>query len=442
MTGRKLLLVGEMMVDVTTQTARETTKVRLGGVFHAARAAWACGADYEIAYFSPQYLDKEIGVMAKSHGASRATKVGNVIGCPNVMLIAEATEAGSQGYEHLLIDHIEYSFDASVLAAVVDSNTDAVVLSGNYPLSPVLDCLAQAGASIHLDIGNGPSQLGALSSRAQPLATLFLSTSASGFQDLATDLPRSIQTLAGKAAGRVVLKENRGGARLFTSASEVRVGAQRRLISHSVGVGDAFDAVFVALSARFSAEIALTYASWIAADYAATTFPADFKRDAGRSLLIPSEEITELGGVSLPWEQRPECQIYIAAPDFDYVDRRPINTLVECLKYHNFSPRLPVRENGQANGEMKQAEKALLFDADMALLEKCSLLIAVNLHDDPGMLIEIGLAYAKGIPVLIYDPFDRARNVMLVSTPVLVSSSLDQVVTATFDAVAKYRDRQ
>jgi len=191
------------------------------------------------------------------------------------------------------------------------------------------------------------------------------------------------------------------------------------------------------LGTRFDMKAALTYAAWIAADYAATTFPADFKSDVERTLLVPANEIVGLGGVSLPWEARPGCQIYIAAPDFDYIDRRPIDLLVECMKYHNFSPRLPVRENGQANGEMTPEEKTRLFDADMTLLGNCEVMVAVNLHDDPGMLIEIGLAHAKGIPVVVYDPFERAENVMLVNVPVLVSSSLDRVITAIFDAVAK-----
>jgi hypothetical protein len=437
MTGRKLLLVGEMMVDVTVQTATEATKVRMGGVFHAARAAWACGANYEIAYFSPEYLDKEIGGMAKAHGASRATKLGNILGCPNVMLIAEATEAGSQGYEHLLSEHIEFSFDATALGELVDANTDVVVLSGNYPLRSVLECLVKSGARIHLDIGNGPSHLQTLKSLAKPIASLFLSTSASDFNELAKDLPRSIQTLSGKVAEKIILKENRGGARLFMATEDILVGAQRRQISHSVGVGDVFDTVFVMLGTRFDMKAALTYAAWIAADYAATTFPADFKSDVERTLLVPANEIVGLGGVSLPWEARPGCQIYIAAPDFDYIDRRPIDLLVECMKYHNFSPRLPVRENGQANGEMTPEEKTRLFDADMTLLGNCEVMVAVNLHDDPGMLIEIGLAHAKGIPVVVYDPFERAENVMLVNVPVLVSSSLDRVITAIFDAVAK-----
>src|SRR5476651_2030841 len=105
MTKRKVLLVGELVVDVTLQTLTVPTKVRIGGVFHAVRGAWACDIQADLAYFGPAYLDTEVEKMAKSHGISQAAKIGNISGMPNVMLISEATEAGAQGYEHLLSEH-------------------------------------------------------------------------------------------------------------------------------------------------------------------------------------------------------------------------------------------------------------------------------------------------------------------------------------------------
>lgn len=437
MTGRRIVLIGEMVVDVTLQTQTASTKVRLGGVFHAARAAWAAGADYELAYFCPTYLDGEVQKMATAHGAIRATKIGNIGGCPNVMLIAEATEAGPQGYEHLLNEHIEFTFEEAKLRGLLADAVDVLILSGNFDLLPVLTVLAKTSARVHVDLGNGPSQLETLGALGRPLSTLFLSTSARLFPVLAPSLPQSVQAIIGQFTSKVILKENRGGARLFSASGALAVGSQRRDIVHSVGVGDAFDAVYVTQAATCGDEVALSYAAWVAADYAATTFPADFKRSAERTLKISPEQIVDFPAVSLPWEARSSRPIYIAAPDFDYVDRRPIDVLVECLKYHNFTPRLPVREHGQANGDMSAARKRELFDADIALLEKCDLLIAVNLYADPGTLIEIGLASAKGIPVLVYDPKEKAENVMLMHVPELVSSSLDRIITATFDIIAR-----
>lgn len=46
----RVVLVGEVMVDVTMRTTTADTKLRLGGVFHAARALWAAGVAYDLAY--------------------------------------------------------------------------------------------------------------------------------------------------------------------------------------------------------------------------------------------------------------------------------------------------------------------------------------------------------------------------------------------------------
>ena len=437
MTSRRIVLIGEIIVDVTLPTVTASTKVRMGGVCHAARAAWASGTEYALCYYCPAYLDAEVEHFLAAHGSSRAIKIGNISGCPNVMLIGEATEAGSQNYEHLLSDHLVFSGDETSLLNVVTDEDDVLIVAGNYSLSPLLKILAATKARVHLDIGNGPQKLEYIASLCRPVSTLFLSTSAGIFSALASSLPSSLIELLGKLADNVVLKENRGGSRLFSSSGTMQVGSQRRQIVHSVGVGDTFDVVYVAFEQKVGALAALNYASWIAAEYAATTFPDDFKRETGRILKIGPTEISQIPGVSLSWEMRATCQIYIAAPDFDYVDRRPIETLVECLRYHNFSPRLPVRENGQATEKMTYEEKRPLYNADMALIDQCGLMIAVNLHDDPGTLIEIGLAAAKGIPVLVFDPFNKAQNVMLLHVPELVSGSLDQIITATFDIIAR-----
>jgi nucleoside 2-deoxyribosyltransferase len=186
-----------------------------------------------------------------------------------------------------------------------------------------------------------------------------------------------------------------------------------------------------------SDEAALAYSSSVAAEYAATTFPDDFKQGVDRSLSIPPDVISQLKGVSLPWEDRPQHHIYIAAPDFDYVDRTPIDRLVEALRYHNFSPRLPVREHGQMGVRADRARKRQLCAADLRLLDECSILIAVLIENDPGTLIEIGIAVERGMPVVVYDPYSRADNLMLTELPSLVSPNLDSVISTVFKHISE-----
>ena len=82
-------------------------------------------------------------------------------------------------------------------------------------------------------------------------------------------------------------------------------------------------------------------------------------------------------------------------------------------------------------------ERLLLFSKDMKLLDECDLLIAVILYDDPGTYIEIGLASQKRIPVIVYDPYERANNCMLTELPLLVSNDLDMIISKVFNVLSK-----
>ena len=65
------------------------------------------------------------------------------------------------------------------------------------------------------------------------------------------------------------------------------------------------------------------------------------------------------------------------------------------------------------------------------------MLIAVLLYNDPGTLIEIGLAAQRGIPTLVYDPKKIADNCMLTELPTLVSSDLDEIIAKVFTEYSK-----
>ena len=76
--------------------------------------------------------------------------------------------------------------------------------------------------------------------------------------------------------------------------------------------------------------------------------------------------------------------------------------------------------------------KQNLCDADLRLLGECQMVVAVLPYDDPGTLIEIGIAVERGLPVIVYDPYNRAENLMLTQLPALVSADLDEIISAVF----------
>lgn len=436
-------MVGQVYVDVMYTEAAGPPKVRLGGIVHAARALWAMDCPYVLAHVAPAYLDEHIADYATSHGAARVTKLGDVTGSPNVMLVGEPTESGAQGYEDLLRDAREPHLNAEVLSRTMTEEhvTDVMVFPGGFDLQAALEAFRPTSADVYIDINYAPDDLKELTALGREFASVIASTSSKTFLETCHGVPGELRdAILDRYSSSLLLKENRGGSRLFLASRRddpIRTPAHTRPVQHSVGVGDCFNVVYAACRHRMGDEEALAYASFVAAEYASTTFPDDFKAATQASLKIPPEEIVRLEGVSLPWESRPDVNVYVAGPDFDYVDTEAIDRAEKALRYHNFTPRLPVRENGQVGEATDPGRKREVCEADLRLLRGCQMLLAVQLFDDPGTLIEIGIAAERGIPVLVYDPHNRARNLILTQVPSLISDSLDEVVAGVFEHAAR-----
>ena len=440
-TPANVCLVGQVFVDVTLPVHGQPIKLRAGGIVHAARALWAIECPYTLAYCGPDYLDAAIQEHVVNYEATSASRFGLVTGCPNVMLIAEPTEAGPQGYEYLLRERQRCELTLSQLTTAAKTASDIMMFPGGFDLQSSLPTLGATAAAIHVDANFEPYSADVFGALGRQFQTVILSTSSTTFlNQYHGDHKELSAAMLGNYGRQVLLKENRGGSRLFEIDCETIVTpAQPRKVLHSVGVGDCFDAVFVALRHKVCSRAAMAYASCIAAEYASTTYPETF-RDAAQSWLnVPEDEIVEIGGTILHWEDRPSVQVYIAAPDFAHVDRRPIDRVANALRYHNFTPRLPVRENGQMGEYADVARRQSLCEADLRILGECQLVLAILLYDDPGTLIEIGIAAERGIPIIVFDPFERADNLMLTQLPQLVSADLDEVITAVFEHAARLR---
>jgi nucleoside 2-deoxyribosyltransferase len=415
--------------------------MRLGGIMHAARALWGMGVPFGFAYTAPDYLRQDTEEFAIRYGASHVQQIGTISRCPNVVIVGEGKEIGSQQYEYLLRDQSNCELRPAALREIVSANvfTDFLIFPGGFPLPPVLDELNSTKADVFADINFIEAELEDLAALRRKFTSLILSTSSELFQSILGGEPTSLIKRLAVYTDSVLLKENRGGSRLFHCGTTEWLGipAQIRPILHSVGVGDYFDSVYVAQRRLHGDKPSLAYASFAAAEYASYFDDQSVRESVAAVLEIGPEDIQQFGGVVLPWEVRRKINIYLAAPDFDHVDTAPLDALASALMYHNLSPRRPVREHGQAREDSSKAEKIQLAKADLDLLDRCQLLVAVLLYDDPGTLIEIGVALGKMMPVIVFDPFNRARNLMLTELPILVSADLDKVVAQVFVQAAK-----
>jgi len=440
-----ILIVGDVYVEVHQGQRESERLVRLGGVFHAARALHALGQAFALACNIPSYLESAVRREARELGCCSVQLIGEVQNAPNVVFVQDPRETRHQGYDVILRDERKTAFDDAALRAALASDGIEDVLLFPFPgvQSPVLRVLAESSVRVHVDVHYDVPNIDVLRTLGRPFDTVFCSTSADLFRHLWEGHPDAMRAeLIPAIARQAVLKENRGGSRLFTSRDGAPAAAAPAHLNetiHSVGVGDCFDAVFLDRSSRMDARPALAYASYIAGQYATTWDTRLFCEQARRALNIPADEIASLDGISLPWEDRPRFPIYMAAPDFDDVDREPLERIVDSLRYHNFQVRLPVRENGLSKPEDSLERKDQVFQADMDLLDICDVLVAVLLYNDPGTLLEVGLATAMHKPTIVYDPYRQATNLMLSRLPRVVSCEEDVILRAVYDAVSSLR---
>jgi nucleoside 2-deoxyribosyltransferase len=428
-----LAIIGEVLIDYSIMQSSQD-KMRHGGIMHAARGAFALAMNYSAFYFAPNFLDKSIQEFSTAHGGN-FIKIGNIDGSPNLILIKDVKEVGDQGYELILRDERQYTYDQSDLKCEIEKGnfTDILLFSGGYDLEKICSDLDGVQCNIHIDISNDISNISILKELGRKFSTVYISTSSSIFIKICSGDVNKLVNLFNPYTSTIVFKENRGGSRFFNFVDEpFLIPSQTKPIVHSVGVGDNFDVAHIWAKERFLDIDSMNFASWVAAEYASTTFIDDYKKGVSRIKKMDIESLKQLGGVSLKWEERKNINIYIAAPDFDYVASDSIRLLEESLRYHNFSVRLPIKEHGQLTIESSKEQRKLTCFNDIELLEKCQIVIGVIVYDDPGTLLEIGYSIAKGKPTLIFDPDRKINNCILENLPQLVTDNLDKIISAVF----------
>lgn len=435
-TSEVVLVVGEVVVDFTLPYAGAECKLRLGGIAHAARGLWAAELDYAIAAFCPRYLREEAQRYFLAHGCKEVIWLGDIVGAPNVIVIGDPTEVSHQAYEDLLREQKRIVLEHP--APDIKRYKSIIIFPGAFDINSLLP-LAAADAKFSFDIAYGIEDISSLSAFKGHIKAVIISTSSTLFLGLGNDDVSNLIAATQQIDPEVLLlKENRGGSRLFNlqDASVELIPASLSKTVNSVGVGDVFTVVMVALSNKGWIE-----AAWrgcqAATVYSQTTYPDDIHRDVQRSFKLSLQILRGLGGTVLSWHDRQKFSIYLAGPDFSYINKVELDRAVASLEYHNFKVRRPIKENGELSLPASNEDLQQTYDKDYELLKECDMVFAVPLERDPGTLVEIGMAIALGKPVVTFDPRRENNNTMVMCGSVVYSATLDDCLNATFNALAK-----
>lgn len=429
-----VLIIGEVFIDTHLDIIDENGPlVRLGGVFHSARAFAALDLNYALAYYAPTYLDDDINEWSLYLNTRGCYKLGNINKAPNVMLVNESTEAGDQGYYNIIKDQAEY-VDLENIKEIVGivNPTDILLFPGRYDTLKILQDLQDFAGNVHIDFHYDIE--GILGGINRKIESIILSTSSTFYKETCGG---TLEGLLGNFMGREIkqflVKENRGGSFCYLPANDKQYESSSYYVPtmHSVGVGDVYNSVFV--STLFGTDVfkRMRLAALCAAKYAETMSYEKFRENA-QLVCENINEFDELAGIRLPWAERKKINIYLAAPDFPDMDTHLLDNLNECLLYHNFSPRLPIRENGIACKTMRYEDELDMYQKDTALLNECGLLIAVLLYNDPGTLVELGMFKQAGKPTIIFDPFNYCENMFVRHTPDYLCKNITDVIGAVY----------
>lgn len=436
---RTILIIGEICIDTHLDIIDiNGPLVRLGGIFHSARACSALGVKYALAYYAPDYLEDDINhfsCILKTRGCYQLGKVNNA---PNVMLINESKEVGDQGYYNIIKDQAKF-VETGDIKRIIDTvkPTDVLICPGRYDTNKVIRDLYGFDGRIHIDFHYDSE--GILNNSATKISTIIISTSSLLFREQCNGKFEDVLSyFQFHTIDYLLVKENRGGAYCY-SYSENKIyesPAYYVPTMHSVGVGDVYNSIFVSDYFETELEKKMRFSSLCAARYAETMSFEKFEENV--QLTVKNiEELIKLNGVRLSWEDRNNKNIYIAAPDFPNVETGSLEKLADCLKYHNFVVRLPIRENGLVKASMTFEEELIIYQKDIELIDACDMLIAVLLFNDPGTLVELGMFKQSGKPTIIFDPYNLCDNMFVKHTPNFICKTIGEVIDATYQCLQR-----
>ncbi len=111
------------------------------------------------------------------------------------------------------------------------------------------------------------------------------------------------------------------------------------------------------------------------------------------------------------FKEREHC--YLAAPFFND-EQRDLATYIEGLETTDQPIYSPRNDGYVLKPDASNEERAEIFGSNIMAINSARFVLVVIDDFDPGVMFELGVAHARGVPVLAYsDVPERGLNVML-----------------------------
>lgn len=133
-------------------------------------------------------------------------------------------------------------------------------------------------------------------------------------------------------------------------------------------------------------------------------------------------------------------KIYLASPFFNSEETNKLEMVKTILRDKGLDVFVP-NEHQNPQLEFGSLEwRAATFKSDVDAIDNCDIMVAINCqgnYDDAGTMWEIGYAFAKGIPVVLFNNTGKTINLMIADSLHSLLTSYDELQEYDFDKLEK-----
>lgn len=133
-------------------------------------------------------------------------------------------------------------------------------------------------------------------------------------------------------------------------------------------------------------------------------------------------------------------KIYLASPFFNSEETNKLEIVKTILRDKGLDVFVP-NEHQNPQLEFGSLEwRAATFKSDVDAIDNCDIMVAINCqgnYDDAGTMWEIGYAFAKGIPVVLFNNTGKTINLMIADSLHSLLTSYDELQEYDFDKLEK-----
>ena len=133
-------------------------------------------------------------------------------------------------------------------------------------------------------------------------------------------------------------------------------------------------------------------------------------------------------------------KIYLASPFFNSEETNKLEIVKTILRDKGLDVFVP-NEHQNPQLEFGSLEwRAATFKSDVDAIDNCDVMVAVNCqgnYDDAGTMWEIGYAFAKGIPVVVFNNTGKTINLMIADSLHSLLTSSDELQEYDVDKLEK-----